>query len=49
MLNKADSESDVMLETHYVRKYEEFSCIDKSLQCYMKFKNVRKQLLNKLQ
>jgi hypothetical protein len=34
MPNKADSENIVMLETHHVRNYEEFSYIDSSLQYY---------------
>jgi hypothetical protein len=34
MLDKADSENYVILEMHHVRNYEEFSCIDNSLQCY---------------
>jgi hypothetical protein len=34
MPNKADSENDVILEMHHVRNYEEFLCIDNSLQCY---------------
>jgi hypothetical protein len=34
MLDKADSENDVILEMHNVGNYEEFSCIDNSLQCY---------------
>jgi hypothetical protein len=33
MLDKADSENDVILEMHH-GNYEEFSCIDNSLQCY---------------
>jgi hypothetical protein len=32
--NKADSENDVILEMHHVGNYEEFSCIDSSLQYY---------------
>jgi hypothetical protein len=32
--NTADSENDTILETHLVGNYEEFSCIDNSLQCY---------------
>jgi hypothetical protein len=34
MLNKPDSEKDVILERHHVRNYKEFSCIDNSLQYY---------------
>jgi hypothetical protein len=34
MLDKADSKNDVILEMHHVGNYEEFSCIDNSLQCY---------------
>jgi hypothetical protein len=34
MPDKADSENDVILEMRHVRNYEEFSCIDNSLQCY---------------
>jgi hypothetical protein len=37
MPNKADSEIDVMLETHHVGHYEEFSCIESSLQSYNKY------------
>jgi hypothetical protein len=33
MPHKADSKNS-MLEVHHVRYYEEFSCIDSSLQCY---------------
>jgi hypothetical protein len=29
MLDKADSENDVILEMHHVGNYKEFSCIDK--------------------
>jgi hypothetical protein len=31
--DKADRENDFILEMHH-RNYEEFSCIDNSLQCY---------------
>jgi hypothetical protein len=34
MLNKANSENDVILEMHYFGSYKEFSCINNSLQCY---------------
>jgi hypothetical protein len=34
MSNKTDCENDVILEMHHVGNYEEFSCIDNSLQCY---------------
>jgi hypothetical protein len=34
MPNRADSENDVILEMHHLWKYEEFSCIDDSFQCY---------------
>jgi hypothetical protein len=34
MPDKADSKNDVILEMHHVGNYEEFSCIDNSLQCY---------------
>jgi hypothetical protein len=34
MLNKANSENDIILEMHHVRNYEVFSYIDHSLQCY---------------
>jgi hypothetical protein len=34
MSNKADSENDVKLEMHHVGNYNNFSCIDNSLQCY---------------
>jgi hypothetical protein len=37
MLNKADSENYVIMEMHHVGKYEEFSCIDNSLQCLCMF------------
>jgi hypothetical protein len=33
--NKEDSENYVMLEMHNVGNYEEFSCINNSLQCYL--------------
>jgi hypothetical protein len=32
MPNKADIENDVILEMHRVGNYEDFSCIDNSLQ-----------------
>jgi hypothetical protein len=31
MLNKADSENDVILEMHNMGNYEEFSCINNNL------------------
>jgi hypothetical protein len=34
MPNKTDSENDIILETHHVENYEEFSCTDSSLRCY---------------
>jgi hypothetical protein len=34
--DKADSENNVILEMNHVGNYEEFSCIDNSLQCYNK-------------
>jgi hypothetical protein len=34
MLNKVDSENDIILEMHHTRNYEEFSSIDDSLQYY---------------
>jgi hypothetical protein len=34
MPNKDDGENDVIFEIHHVENYEEFSCIDNSLQCY---------------
>jgi hypothetical protein len=33
MPDKADSENDI-LEMHHVGNYEDFSCMDNSLQCY---------------
>jgi hypothetical protein len=48
MLNKADSENDIILEIHHGGNYEQFSCIDKVFSVIIKMKIVRKQLLNKL-
>jgi hypothetical protein len=49
MSNKADSEDDAILEMRHVRNYEDFSCIDNSLQCYYENEDCEEQLLNKLQ
>jgi hypothetical protein len=34
VLNRTDSENDIILEIHHIRNYEEFSCIENSLKCY---------------
>jgi hypothetical protein len=49
MPNKADSETDVILEMYHTGNYEEFSCSAIVFNVMMKMKIVGKQLLNKLQ
>jgi hypothetical protein len=34
MLSKANSENNIILETHHVRNYKAFLYISSSLQCY---------------
>jgi hypothetical protein len=34
MPDKANSENDVILEKYHIGSYEEFTCVDNSLQCY---------------
>jgi hypothetical protein len=48
MPNKVDSENDVILEMHHGGNYEEFSCIDNSLQYYNKNEGCDEDIFEKI-
>jgi hypothetical protein len=48
MQNKANSENDTILEMHHVSNYEEFSCINNSLQCYNENKDCEEEIVEQI-
>jgi hypothetical protein len=49
MPSKAGSENDVILEMSHIRNYEEFSCINNSLQCYNENEDCEEAVVEQLQ
>jgi hypothetical protein len=48
MPDKADSENHVILEMHHVGNYEEFSCINSSLQYYNEYEDCEDTIVEQI-